>query len=497
MTVVTAQDLRAQGIEVHRHVLESDYNWSNALPFDIQRHSVAMLTENNHAYLLSQQGTGKTRTTLWAYDYLRREGAVKRMLVVCPLSTMRFTWAREAFAVMPHYKVTVLHGSRSERLEMLAEDADIYVVNHDGIKVIGDELIKRTDIDVLVIDELAVFRNKCDRTMMAAKLAQSKHIVWGLTGAPTPNEPTDVFWQAKIVTPERVPRYYGRLREELMLRVNQFKWVPKADAWEKAVRVLQPNVRFALSDVVELPDFVSQRVDVPMGKKQAKVYREMATYMQTLIDGQALQAGNAGAMLTKLLQISLGWVYDQKRGVVELDNKDRLRAMLDAVDGCQRKIIVLAPFKHALAGISEALTLAGYDNTPVSGDTPSHARDKIFFEFQNEPIRLANYDIIPRSPAVLNKVLVAHPQCIAHGLTLTAADTILWFGPIMSSEIYDQATMRIRRIGQKFRQLFLHLQATQVERKYYSLLANKVSSQDALLAVLEDTSWKAMNEQEN
>lgn len=74
---------------------------------------------------------------------------------------------------------------------------------------------------------------------------------------------------------------------------------------------------------------------------------------------------------------------------------------------------------------------------------------------------------------------------MAHGITLTAADTVIWFGPVTSLEIYDQANHRIRRVGQKHKQLFLHLQSTPVEKKIYKLLANKQRVQDQLLGLFE------------
>jgi SNF2 family DNA or RNA helicase len=77
--------------------------------------------------------------------------------------------------------------------------------------------------------------------------------------------------------------------------------------------------------------------------------------------------------------------------------------------------------------------------------------------------------------------LNAHPQCLAHGLTLTAADTVVWFGPITSLEIYDQANARIRRVGQKQKQQFLHLQGTPTEKRLYSMLINKQNVQNQLL----------------
>jgi SNF2 family DNA or RNA helicase len=477
MTVMSS--LRQMGLIHFPPVLEW-YDFPGVQqPFDIQRHTVSHLTENPHSYVLSSMGTGKTKCVLWAFDALRKAKAARKMLVVAPLSTLNFTWGREILSTVPHLKYQVLwHNKADVRRERLKMDADIYIINHDGLKLLHNDILLRPDIDVICFDELAIYRNKTDRTLKAAALARTKSVVWGLTGAPTPNEPTDVFWQSKLVTPETTPKFWGRFREELMFRVSQFKWVPKPDAGIKAINALRPNVRFNLDDVVELPDFVSQRIDVPMGPKQAKIYTEMTNVCVSMVQDRIITAANAAGVMSKLQQISLGWVYDKHHDIVQLDNQARIGTMLDIVNTSARKVLILVPFKHALAGISKALTDDGYVNFPVDGDISPGKRDKIFHEFQTMD------DI---------KVLPAHPQCIAHGVTLTAADTVLWFAPTLSAEHYQQANARIRRVGQKFKQLFLHLQATKVESKLYSLLQGKVVRQDALLSILEDESWTDMN----
>jgi len=82
-------------------------------------------------------------------------------------------------------------------------------------------------------------------------------------------------------------------------------------------------------------------------------------------------------------------------------------------------------------------------------------------------------------------VMLAHPQCIHHGLTLTAATTIIWYSPTCSLDIYEQANARIRRVGQKEKQLFLHLQSSQIERKVYAMLRGKQRTQDAFLEMIK------------
>jgi SNF2 family DNA or RNA helicase len=111
------------------------------------------------------------------------------------------------------------------------------------------------------------------------------------------------------------------------------------------------------------------------------------------------------------------------------------------------------------------------DCSLVHGGTNKKHRDQIFAAFQTSD-----------SP----RVIVAHPQCMAHGLTLTSASTIIWFTPTTSLEIYEQANARITRPGQKHKALIIHLQSTAIERKIYKRLQKKASLQGALLDMFDD-----------
>jgi SNF2 family DNA or RNA helicase len=146
---------------------------------------------------------------------------------------------------------------------------------------------------------------------------------------------------------------------------------------------------------------------------------------------------------------------------------------MDIVADTDKKLLVFVPFKHALAGISEALTREGYEHAVVSGDTAATERAQIFNAFQNTE----KY-----------KVLAAHPQCLAHGITLTKATTIVWFAPVMDLEIFEQANRRIRRVGQKLKQQIIMLQSTPVERKIYNMLQRKQKVQSQLLELFEEAS---------
>lgn len=454
------------------------YDYEGALtgdkpPFLVQRRTVEMLTCNVRAYVLNGMGTGKTKAALWAWRFLRRQGRAGKLLVVAPLSTLNFTWGREIFETLPNIKSQTLHGSRQKRLDRLADpEADIYIINHDGVGVLFPELYGRGDIDALVLDELAVYRNGgAKRSKLMAKLAARMKWVWGMTGSPTPTAPTDAWGEARVVTPATVPKYFKHFRDRVMTQVSQFRYVPRPDALNHVFGVLQPSVRYSLDDVTELPPLVIRQVDVAMGPNQAKAYAAMEKEAFAAIKAEEITAMNAGAVLNKLLQISTGWVYTRDHRTVELDNDARLNQLRDDVLASEKKVLVFVPFTHALDGIAGFLRAEGIDVATVSGETPQGQRLSLFNAFQNTP---------------QVHTLVAHPQCMAHGLTLTAASVIIWYAPTTSLEIFDQANARIRRIGQDTRQLILLYQSTRAEKKMYAKLRSQQQVQNTLLDMFEE-----------
>lgn len=466
-----ARLLRNVGISVPAPITEY-YGWPGPYkPFDVQIRTSAMLTMNARAFVLNQMGTGKTSSALWAWDYLRRNNLTKKLLVVCPLSTVRFVWAREAMKLFHNIKIAVLDGTKERRLRELKSDADIYIINHDGIKVISKELALRGDLDCVVVDEVSAYRNaNADRSKVLLKLTQARRWVWGMTGSPTPTSPTDAYGLAKLITPITAPRSFSHFRGQTMVQVNAFKWLPRSDAAEVVSKVLQPSVCFTLEDAVELPQMIEQTLDVEQGVRQTKVFKGMAEHMAVLLKEGQLTAANGGVCLSKLLQVSCGYVYTDSGKVATLDNKERLQLMLETIDGSRGKVIVFAPFIHAVNGISAFLAHEGLDFRVITGSTSSSERDEIFRLFQQTD----HIDVI-----------VAHPQCMAHGITLTAADTIIWFSPTTSLEIYEQANARIRRAGQTRKQQIFMLQGTSAERRVYSRLRQKRDVQTSILDLIQ------------
>jgi SNF2 family DNA or RNA helicase len=452
------------------------YDWphpEDEPPFKVQTVTSILLSENPRAYVLNDMGTGKTRTVYWTWDFLYQQRLAGKMLVVCKLSNLRDPWTNEAFKILPGRKVNILHGSRKDRLRLLEDPADIYVINYGGLRVIYKELLLRKDITCLVLDELAMCRNNSDRTKLVKKLAKGFATVWGLSGSPIPNAPTDVYHQVKIVTPSRAPDTFRMAQEQLMTRVSQYVWRPKLNAIEAAYSMMQPAVRFPLDAVTELPDAITRTIEIELSKQQETVYAAVKKDLVAMIREKRITALNAGAAMNKLLQISLGWVYNAAPEFVRLDASPRIGALIDLIESSAHKVIVMVPYRHAIEGISGIFDRlkVSFDWCMVHGDTKN--RHELFTLFQNTD----KYH-----------VMLAHPECISHGLTLTAADTVIWTVPTTSYEVFEQANARIRRVGQRHKQQFLLLQATPVERHIYRMLERKELVQDKLLALFEEAS---------
>ena len=442
-------------------------------PFEAQRATANFLAMHSRAYCLNGMGTGKTNSALWAYDYLRRTKQVKKMLVVCPLSTMERTWADSVFNTFAHLDAVVLYGSRDRRKKLLRQDAHIYIINIDGLNTIKEDLAARDDIDLIVVDELALARNaSTERWKLLNTVCnrQAPRRVWGMTGSPTPNSPTDAWAQCKLITPDspEVPKYFGKFRDAVMRQATQFKWVPREDANEMVFKMMQPAIRFALEDCVDLPEQTYITREVQMTPEQDKAYKDMLSRLATEYDGGQILAVNEAVKTNKLIQIACGVAYGVDGAHVVLPARPRMDVLKEVIDEAGGKVIVFVPLTAALNAVADELRNS-WSVEVVNGETSKTERDRIFGEFQNHPD--------PR-------VLVANAQTMSHGLTLTAANTIVWYAPIHSNEIYEQACARVRRPGQKRSTVIVHIASSAVERQVYKRLETKQSMQGVLLDMM-------------
>lgn len=469
-----AQVLKNLGIKNVPSPINKDYQWPGLYkPFDHQRTTASFLTMHRRAFCFNEQGTGKTASVIWAADYLMKLGLVRRALVLCPLSIMQSAWQADLFQCAMHRTVTVAHHRDAKRRrELIQEDSDFVVLNYDGLEIVLNTVLEDGRFDLIIVDEANALKNpSTDRWKTFAKLLRPDSWVWLLTGTPAAQSPEDAYGLAKVVNPGNIPKFKGAFKDMVMTKITQFKWVPKPNATEVVHRVLQPAIRFTKEECLDLPDMTYTTRDVPLSRQQEKYYTQMRTDMLMLAAGEEISAVNAAAKLTKLLQISCGAVYADSGEIVDFDCKSRMSVLREVIDESSHKVLVFAPYRHSIYAISEELKKSGYTVGVIDGGVSPGKRTELFNKFQTTPD--------PR-------VLVIQPQAASHGVTLHAANTVVYWSPVMSVETYLQANARVHRAGQKNRVTIVHLQGSSVERKLYKMLQNKVDIHEELVGLYKE-----------
>ena len=446
------------------------------------------LTRNSWSFCLNEIGTGKTYSVLWALDYLMRTGKVRRALIASPLSTLKQVWFDSIYNTFRDRTAVILHHSDSKkRRELLKKDYDFYIVNHDGLQVLSDltydkrgvllrSKFPRDDIDAIVIDEVAVYRNaQTNKWHVLNKLIESVRpaYCWGLTGTPTPNKPTDAWAQVKLLAPNNVPRYYSVFERTVMFQVSQFKWESLPDAMDKVYAVMRPAIRFSRDECLELPDVIYLERECEPSPAQRKAYKDMVKSLSTELEsGAVITAVNEGVKLGKLLQIMGGVAYDDGGVPSILDAKSRLSVLSELCDEAGGKVIVFVPYRAILESVASHLRAHNRHVEIIHGGVPVRQRDRIFADFQNR-----------RYP----DTLVADAGCMSHGLTLVQASTIIWYGPEVSNEVYEQANGRITREGQVHKAVIIHLYSSPIERQVFERVKEKGRLQGLLLKLIQES----------
>jgi SNF2 family DNA or RNA helicase len=437
------------------------YKWPGQYkPYEHQKDTAAFLTSNKKSFCFNEQGTGKTASAIWAADYLMTHGKIKRALVICPLSIMDSAWRNDLFSFAMHRTVDVAYGSKEKRQKIINGGAEFVIINYDGVDIVKDE-IANGGFDLFIVDEATHYKNaQTKRWKTLNKLIGEKDWLWMMTGTPAAQSPLDAYGLAKLVNPLSVPRFFGSWRDMVMYKYTQFTYKPKETAKDTVHRVLQPAIRFTKDECLDLPDMTYTKRFVEMTPQQKKYYETLRKKMVMEVVGEEVTAANAAIGLNKLLQISAGAIYTDDGDTVQFDIKSRYQALKEVIDESSQKVLIFVPFKHTIDLLVEKLTSDGISSAVIRGDVSAPKRTEIFARFQSEP-----------HP----EVLVIQPQAAAHGVTLTAANTVVWWGPTSSLETYAQANARVHRSGQKHKCTVIQLAGSSAEKRIYRLLDERIN----------------------
>ena len=447
----------------------SEYEWPRPpgfTPFAHQKVTAEFLANQRKAFCFNEQGTGKTASVIWAVDYLMKLGLVKRVLVICPLSIMKSAWQVDLFKFAIHRTVAIAHGSAKKRKEIVEAGAEFVIVNFDGVGIIKKQIMDG-GFDLIVVDEASAYKNaQTVRWKDLRDLARVVKGLWMLTGTPAAQSPVDAYGLAKLVNPSGVPMFFGQFRDKVMNKVSMYRWVPKPDASQTVHTILQPAIRFEKKQCLDLPPVTFTEREAPMTLQQKGFYKLLRSEMLIEAAGEEISAVNAAVKINKLLQIACGSIYTDNGEVVDFDVSNRLNVVQEVVDESSNKVLIFVPFTHSIEVLAKHLTKNGITCDVINGAVSVNRRSDIVQRFQSQP-----------DP----KVLVIQPMAASHGLTLTAADTIIWYAPCTSVETYLQANARIDRPGQVNPMTIVHITGSQVETRMYSLLRGNIANHQQVI----------------
>ena len=487
-TLRNVQLLRILDCPVPGIMEASGYDWpieKGRKPLEHQKLMAEFMVSHPRCFNLSDMGTMKTLSTLWAADFVMSQypKGECRALIVAPLSILQRVWGDALFAnFLSRRTYVIVHGDAAARELALAKPADFYIINFDGLGVgastkkrfalsgLSAALFERTDIKLCIVDEASAYRDaRTKRHRVARLLLGRRDYLWQLTGTPTSNGPTDAYGLAKLRNGNI--ESFSSFHNRTMMKVSNFKWIPRAGAYEEARKLLTPAIRFDIRDVWDGPPMTTQQREVALTDEQKKLMGALKRDLQIVMkSGQPITAMNEGAARQKFIQISLGAVYDQDHKAHTLDASPRINELKTVIDNAPGKILCFVPLTSVVNLLYKELK-DKISCATVNGDVSQTDRTGIFSAFQQSEH--------PR-------LLIADPGTMAHGLDLYAAQTVVWFGPTDKTELYLQANKRAHRPGQSHPVTVVQIVSNKLEREIYRRLESNESLQGVLLQAIRE-----------
>lgn len=440
----------------------------NLLPHQLE--SVAKMRSLSGFFDMSDPGTGKTRVEL-ADFWARRQYGGGRALVVAPKSILQPAWGDEIDKAAPGMTYSIAWATNREKA--FRESTDVVITNHDAAKWISERTDLLRGFDTLIVDESTAFKNPIgiQRTKAMMKLSERFEWVRCLTGTPNPNTILDVWAQAYLLdNGERLGKSYYAFRN---VSCTPVQVGPGAAHLEWRDKPGIADAVFALlSDISIRHPFVSRgnavsRFEFELSPKAREVYDDMERHAIALVGDTTITALHASAVMTKLMQIASGAVYNGDD--YTLIDTTRYELIMDLIEE-RRHCLVAFEWRHQCEELMKAAKKRGFSCAFMHGDTPRDERTAIVRRFQAGELR----------------VLFAHPRTAGHGLTLTKGTTTIWSSPTFSSELFKQFNARIDRTGQTEQVETIMVSAKRtVDNRAYAALGTKLSAMDLLLSLME------------
>ena len=440
--------------------------------------------KEEYAYFM-EMGTGKTKVLIDNVAMLYDKGKVDGVLIIAPKGVVG-TWYNQELPnhLADHIEnVTVLwqaniNKKQQDKLDQLfktGHELHIIVMNVEAFSTDKGRLFAakflRSHKSMIAIDESTTIKNpKAKRTkniLSLSALAKYKRI---MTGSPVTKNPLDLYSQCEFLDPRLLDfaSYYSfrnRYAEMKTMHVSgrSIQVVHKFRHLDELSDTLKPfSYRVLKQDCLDLPDKVYIKRNISLSKEQRQVYDQMKKEAVAVLNGKQVSSVTVLSQLMRLHQITCGHFTANDGSTQEIKN-NRIQELLDVLEEIEGKAIIWAHYQHDVKNIKKHIQKEYGPGSVVDyyGLTPQDQRQKNIKKFQ------ANNGV---------RFLIGTPATGGYGITLTEANTVIYYSNGYDLEKRMQSEDRAHRIGQKKTVTYVDLIADDtVDEKIVKALRRKIN----------------------
>ena len=461
-------------------------------PYEHQKESFDSSASSENFALLMDMGTGKTKVCLDTIGYNFEQKRINLAIIVAPKGVIA-NWGGEIKTHLPErierevvlWKPNLTKTKRQELKDLYEKSGKLkfLLMNIEafstmkGVDVAGF-FVKKFNV-FMVVDESTTIKNRqAKRTKAICTVGRGAVMRRILTGSPVTKSPMDLFSQMAFLSPQILgfKSYYTfqsryAVVQRRTMGAHSFNHIVGFQRLDELTETLKAHsYRVRKEDCLDLPDKVYMKREVELTKEQSDAYTQMRNLaLARLESGELATTQNVLTQILRLQQICLGHLTDDDGEVHELKS-NRLSELLDICDELQGKAIIWATWSMDIRSIAEALR-DRHDVQAVAtlhGETPDSDRQQIVESFQDRQSEL--------------RFIVGHPKTGGFGLTLTAANTVIYYSNSYDLELRIQSEDRAHRIGQENKVTYIDLISPKtIDEKIVEALRNKIKIADTIL----------------
>ena len=451
----------------------------------------------SYAYFL-EMGTGKTKVLIDNLAMLYDKGKVNGALIVAPKGVVGTWYSNELPTHLPDHieNVTVLWQAnitkkQQESLDTLfsgGESLHILIMNVEALSTEkGVDFAKKflsCHETMMAIDESTTIKNpQANRTKNILSLSRETKYRRIMTGSPVTKNPLDLFSQCYFLDPFHLDHdsYYSfRIRYAIMKTANiagrQIQLVNGFKNLGELSDKLKPfSYRVLKEDCLDLPDKIFIKRQIILTKQQRKLYDQMKQEALAILNGKQSTTVNTLTQLMRLHQITCGHLTDDNGQIQAIEN-NRIKELLSVLEDIEGKAIIWAHYQYDIKNIIKEIEAVYGPGSVVDyyGLTPKDERQDNIKRFQDDP---------------KCRFFVGTPATGGYGMTLTAANTVIYYSNGYDLEKRLQSEDRAHRIGQKKPVTYVDINAEDtVDEKIVKALRKKIDIASEVLGE-ELRSW--------